>query len=249
MGRTRTQTIREFILDLAAVDARGIARRIAEVYGISRQAANRHLDLLVEDGLLEQSGRTRARVYRLRRTSSLSREIRVTPVLDPGRVWEDHIAALVAGDRPAVRDLCRGTFGELVRNAVRHADASWITVAFSCTARDIELAISDDGRGLFSTIAPRLGAASPRDTAETIARLARARSGDSPTARLVLLARNFESFSIRANGFVLAFDGETASWSVEPDGSAAPGTRVALTQLRSPARPVSGRNEPLASTG
>ncbi len=234
MERSRTETIREFILDLAATETAGLARQVAEAYGISRQAANRHLDILVEGGLLEQSGKTRARVYRLRRMSSITRELRVTPVLNPDRVWDDHLAPIVHEDRPAVRDLCRAVFGELVRNASAHADASWITFTFSNTARDIALSIADDGRGLFSSIAPRLAARSPRETATMIARLAHNRSVDSPAARLALLARNFELFSIRANGAVLSFDRETDAWTVD-DEVPTPGTTVAVTLRRTTA--------------
>jgi hypothetical protein len=65
-------------------------------YGISRQAANRHLDTLVDSGVLEQEGATRSKKYRLRRSSLLNRELRVTPVLNPDRLWDDHIAPVLA---------------------------------------------------------------------------------------------------------------------------------------------------------
>ena len=234
MERSRTRTIRDFILDEAAMNPMGLARRIAEAYGISRQAANRHLDLLVESGLLEESGQTRARVYNLKRTSSLSRELRVTPVLNPERVWEDHIAPILASERPGVRDLCRGAFGELVRNAVEHAGASWIQFSFANNARDIDLAVSDDGAGIFDTLGRLLGATSPREAAAMVANLANARAADSPVARLALLARNFQWFTIRSAGVALTFSQNSGAWTVGEDESARRGTMVAF-QLRRPA--------------
>jgi DNA-binding transcriptional ArsR family regulator len=232
MTHARTQTIREFILDQAATHPRGLARRVAEAYGISRQAANRHLDLLVEAGLLEQSGQTRARTYRLRRTSSLTRELRVTPVLNPNRVWEDHIASLLAGDRPAFQALCRGAFGELVRNAIADSGASWITFSFSSNARHVELNVSDDGEGIFQRLQARLGATTPHDAAEMIANLANARANDSPAARLVLLARNFPQFSVRSSGTVLTFDRNTGTWSVRNGETARQGTSISFQVRR-----------------
>jgi DNA-binding transcriptional ArsR family regulator len=234
MDRSRTQTIREFILDQAAMNPMGLARRIAEAYGISRQAANRHLDLLVEAGLLEESGRTRARAYQLRRTSSLSREVRVTPVLNPDRVWEDHIAPVLASDRPSVRDLCHGAFNELVRSAMEREGASWIQFSFASDARDIDLAIIDDGAALFDTLQKPLGAASVHEAATMLANLANARVSDSPVARLVLLARNFQFFTIRSSGVELAFSQDTGAWTVSDDDSPRKGTTVAF-QLRRPA--------------
>ncbi len=242
MERARTRSIREFILARAAEDPRGLARRIAEAYGISRQAANRHLDQLVDDGLLEQSGRTRARVYRLKRTSSLSRELRVTPVLRSDRVWEDHIAPHLSADRVAFRELCRGAFGELVRNAIEHAHASWIRFTFANSARDIDITVADDGVGIFHALARPLDAGSPGEAAEKMAAQAQARAADSPSARLFLLARNFHTFLIRSGGSVLAFDRDTDRWSAGDDDVPEAGTSVAFRARRQsedePKRPV-----------
>jgi hypothetical protein len=94
--RARTRSIQDFILDHVGMDPSGIARRVAVAYGISRQAANCHLDALVGAGFLDQSGRTRARAYGLRRTALLTRELRVTPVLNARRVWEDHIEPVLS---------------------------------------------------------------------------------------------------------------------------------------------------------
>jgi DNA-binding transcriptional ArsR family regulator len=232
MERARTQTIREFILDQAAMNPRGLARRIAEAYGISRQAANRHLDLLVETGMLEQSGQTRARTYRLRRTSSLSREVRVTPVLNAERLWEDHIAAILDGDAPTVRDACRGTFSELVRSAAGHRGATWIQFSFANTARDIDITVADDGDGVFEELTEPLGASSPRESAEILANLANARSTDSPLVRLVLAARSFGSFHIRSGGIALGRSDPSGAWSVTDENGHVNGTVVSLRMRR-----------------
>jgi DNA-binding transcriptional ArsR family regulator len=244
MSRSQTESIREYILDCVASGPRSVARQVAQAYGISRQAANRHLDALVDAGSIEQAGQTRSKEYRLRHTSLLNREIRVTPVLDPERLWDDHIAPVLAGDRAAVRDLCRGAFGELIRNVIEHARASWINLAFSTTARHIDVTVADDGRGIFSRVAERIGGAGPRETAMLWSRHANARSVDFPGSRLALLARNFESFTISSSGVALSFDAARDAWHVEDD-AAAPGTRIELRLLRSArARPLAPADTP-----
>jgi len=243
MTRTRTQSIHDFVLDHVAEEPRHVARRVAEAYGISRQAANRHLDAMVEAGLLEEVGQTRAREYRLRRVSSLSRELRVTPVLNADRVWDDHLAPILADDRPAVRDLCRGAFRELIGAAASRTRATWITFSFQATARHIDLAVSDDGAGLFESLAAQIGAASAQDAAETVARHARMRENSLPTSRLVLLARNFESFRIDSSGLSLEFDGNLDTWQVRPGDVTGKGTTVVL-RARRRAAPVSQESEP-----
>jgi hypothetical protein len=232
MSRPQTQSIRVFILDRVAEDPRSVARQVAQAYGISRQAANRHLDALVGDGALEQTGATRAKEYHLRRTSLLNREVRVTPVLNPDRLWDDHIAPVLATDRPSIRDLCQGAFGEVIRNVIRHADAKWVTVSFELTARHIDVSVEDDGCGLFTRLAERTGASTPRESAEETLRRANTRALDSPASRLLLLGRNFESFAISSAGLALVYYGATNTWTLEDAPSPARGTRVAMRLCR-----------------
>src|SRR5262245_60409030 len=130
MSRPQTESIREFILNCVADSPKSVARQVAQAYGISRQAANRHLDALVDSGLLEQEGATRSREYRLRRNSVLNREVRVTPVLNAERFWDDNLAPVMSHDPNRVRDLCRGAFAEVISNVLRHAQANWITLKF-----------------------------------------------------------------------------------------------------------------------
>lgn len=233
MSRSQTDSIRGFILDCVAESPRSIARQVAQAYGISRQAANRHLDALVEEGVLEQTGFTRSREYRLRRESLLNREIRVTPVLSPERLWDDHIAPVLAAERADVRDLCRGAFRDMIRNVIDHAGASWITVAFSTTARQIDVAVSDNGSGIFHRIGERMGTRSAKECAELVVRHANARSMDFPAARLVLLGRNFEVFTVASAGIALVFEAGTESWTLRDESVPEQGTRVAF-RLRRP---------------
>ncbi|HKW14469.1 MAG TPA: hypothetical protein VJS69_08290 [Candidatus Krumholzibacteria bacterium] len=232
MSRPQTESIREFILDRVADGPKSVARQVAQAYGISRQAANRHLDALVEAGVLEEEGATRSREYRLRRMSLLNRELRVTPVLNADRLWDDHIAPVLAADRAVVRDLCRGAFGELIRNVIAHAQAQWITVAFAATARHLDITVSDDGRGIFDRLAQRVGLGDVHETAELMSRHANSRSTDFPAARLVLLARNFESFEVSSSGVSLAFDSMQDAWFLRDDATTAAGTRVTLRVRR-----------------
>jgi DNA-binding transcriptional ArsR family regulator len=232
MSRPQTESIREFILDCVSDHPKSVARQVAQAYGISRQAANRHLDALVDAGVLEQEGATRSREYRLRRMSLLNRELRVTPVLNAERLWDDHIAPVLASDRDSVRDLCRGAFGELIRNVVAHSQAQWITVSFAATARHIDITVGDDGRGIFARLAQRVGLSDPHETAELMSRHANARSADFPATRLLLLARNFDSFVISSAGVSLAFDAAEEAWFLREDEAVSPGTRVALRLRR-----------------
>ena len=236
MSRPQTESIREFILNCVAEHPRSVARQVAQAYGISRQAANRHLDALVDSGLLEQEGATRSREYRLRRSSVLNREVRVTPVLNPERFWDDNLAPVLSHDPVGVRDLCRGAFGEVVLNVIRHAQATWINLIFEMTARAIEVTVADDGRGVFTQLAARVGVSTPRDAAALMLRHANDRSSGFPASRLALLARNFEWFEIASSGVTLTWYSATGSWSLADTDAPVKGTRVSMRLSRTEKR-------------
>ncbi len=239
--RSRTRTIQSFIIEHVDDDPKGIARRVAQAYGISRQAANRHLDSLVDAGVLDQAGQTRARAYVLRRMAAVSRELRVTPVLNAGRVWDDHVMPILAGDRAMLRETCRGFFTEVVDNAVAHAGAAWISFDLITTAREIDLSIRDDGRGVFVSLADKMGAGTPSAAAEEFVEHARARSSDGAGTTLLLLARGFDTFSLASSGLACEFDRKSDTWQIVPCDVNA-GTRIAChVQRTTPRERVTAR--------
>jgi len=158
-------------------------------------------------------------------------------VLSADRVWDEHVFPVLAGDRAVVRETCRGVFKELIDNVVEHAGASWVSFQLATTARQIDLLVSDDGRGLLVALAEKLRLSSPRDAAEEMVRRATARAMDVPTARLVLIARSADGFSISSSGVACEFDAAQDSWTVRDDGSVGAGTTIACRLKRVPSRP------------
>jgi len=69
---------------------------------------------------------------------------------------EDRLAKRVIGQRSAI---------EAVSNAVRHADASTVTVSIAVKEETIRIVVADDGKGLAEGISPS-GLGNLRDRAE-----------------------------------------------------------------------------------
>jgi predicted transcriptional regulator len=63
--RSRGEQIRRFIVSHVEKHPTDIARFAAQHFGITRQAINKHLRLLVEERVLVSDGKTRNCVYRL----------------------------------------------------------------------------------------------------------------------------------------------------------------------------------------
>ena len=63
--RGRGEDVRTFIVAHVAKHPADIVRRTAEKFDSSRQAVHRHIQRLVEEGALVESGKTRNRTYQL----------------------------------------------------------------------------------------------------------------------------------------------------------------------------------------
>ncbi len=149
----RAAEIEAFIADQVVEHPSDIARLTAERFGISRQAVNRHLARLVEEGKLSAEGSTRSRKYvpvlRVKETFDLP----LSPSLEEHRVWMDRVEPLL-GDIPEnVREICSYGFTEMLNNAIDHSEGTKVSIQVRCSIAEIYLFILDDGMGIFRKIA------------------------------------------------------------------------------------------------
>lgn len=148
--RSSTERIRSYILENAHL--KGLASRVAEHFGITRQAANDHLKSLVNQGLLIASGNTRTRTYKLATTASVEFRYKLSPTLAEDIVWRQDIATFLGGLPDNVLDIWNYAFTEMFNNAIDHSLGSMIEVEIAKSAVDTEMRISDNGIGIFKKI-------------------------------------------------------------------------------------------------
>jgi anti-sigma regulatory factor (Ser/Thr protein kinase) len=146
----RGQTIRRFILTEVDEHPRDIAQRTAQHFKMTRQAVNLHIQRLIADSDLERKGKTRgARFY-----------------LAPKKTWQEHYSSSASesdvwdadvlpriSDLPEnALDIWRYCFTEMFNNAVDHSAGTKITVQLKRTAMTAEIAVVDNGVGIFKKI-------------------------------------------------------------------------------------------------
>src|ERR1700736_5995215 len=89
--RSRGEKVRAYILENVEKFPETIAKEVAGVFQISRQAANKHLKNLVDEGVLVHEGNTRRRTYKL---CPLAEDVKIYP-LDPDLqedvVWRNDV--------------------------------------------------------------------------------------------------------------------------------------------------------------
>lgn len=148
--RPRGEDVRAFVLK--NIGKSGLAARISDHFSITRQAVNKHLQNLVEEGALIADGNTRGRAYNLAPAASVSFHYRIGEGLEEDLVWRRDIRPYIGQLPENVLAIWHWAFTEMFNNAIDHSAGTNIYVNISKNALDTEISIADDGIGIFTKI-------------------------------------------------------------------------------------------------
>ncbi len=154
----RTAAVRKYIVANVDEHAHDIAKRVAEKFGITRQAANRHLRELARAGGLRAFGTTRSRRYKLVPLTGTGFTVELAGLREDV-VWRQQVEpALRAAGSPLpenVLDVLHYGFTEILNNAIDHSGGEQAFIGVEVTIASVTLVISDDGVGIFEHIKDR----------------------------------------------------------------------------------------------
>ena len=160
--RLDKEFIRRRALQLIAADGRGVAPKLAQDFGLSRQVANGYLQGLAQEGLIEAEGSTRARVYRLVAISDIAHSYSPDG-LEEDRVWRELLLPQLKDLPENVVDIWHYGATEMINNAIDHADAETIEVRLVRNGLFSAICVADDGMGIFLKIQRALDLADARE--------------------------------------------------------------------------------------
>jgi len=220
-------TLRRRALTLIAADGQGVAARLADEFGLSRQAANVHLQALLREGLVEAEGQTRARVYRL---ATLGETVRRydREGLREDIVWREVFAPEVDALPENVRDIWHYGVTEMVNNAIDHSGSAQVEVGVRRNAVFTDGWVADEGVGIFLKIQRALNLYDPR---EAILELAKGKLTTDPVNHsgegIFFASKVFDAYVIRSGRLHFMHDyGELDVLMERP--ADAPGTLVLM---------------------
>ena len=160
----RTQSIRNFIVKNVGEHPADIASVAAREFGLSRQSVNRHLRKLVEDGVLDFTGNTKAREYHLRAAplGGLNLELAVDEALQEDEIWRTYIRPQLEGASENVIRICQFGFTEMLNNVIDHSESDTVVVSVGWEGEEVQLIVVDQGVGIFKKLQEELGLSDPR---------------------------------------------------------------------------------------
>jgi anti-sigma regulatory factor (Ser/Thr protein kinase) len=162
------QKIRQFILEQLDEHPRDITQHSAKNFTLTRQAVNIHLQRMVADGRLVRRGKTRNTRFFLAPIKTWRKHY--SGQQSESDVWESDILTQISDLPENALDIWRYCFTEMFNNAIDHSSGTRITVELNRTAVTVEIAIIDNGVGIFKKIQKAMKFSDVRDSALELAK-------------------------------------------------------------------------------
>ena len=144
---------REIVKNALAQRSTLQAGEFADLAGISRQAAHRHLAILVREGYLLREGKGRATRYRLALPAEIRLRFPLKGLTEDGAWKEVRARASPWTGVPENADrILYYAFTELVNNAIDHSGGQWLDLLLPQVAGTTAFEVLDDGIGIFEHV-------------------------------------------------------------------------------------------------
>jgi anti-sigma regulatory factor (Ser/Thr protein kinase) len=214
--RARGEEIRRFILGNVEKHP-DISHVAADAFGISRQAANKHLKKLVAEGALLPEGKTRYRKYKLAALLEWTHLYTISPDIEEDRVWARDIAPVLGNLPQNVMDIWHFCITEMFNNALDHAGGTNVYIKLAKTAANTQIMLDDNGVGIFRKIQSALNLLDER---HAVLELAKGKLTTDPKGHtgqgIFFTSRLLDSFDILSGGcyFTHTF-GSDEDWILE----------------------------------
>jgi len=214
----KSEHIRDFIVNAIPNHPKDVVARAIEYFGLTRQAINRHMKILIKDGLVKAEGNTSQRIYKL---IILEKESISIPLkgLEEHILWRDHVVDSFKDLKNNVLNIWHYGFTEMVNNVIDHSGGTAITITINKSAATITMMIKDDGVGIFRKIKTDLGL---EDERHAILELAKGKLTTDPDRHtgegIFFSSRMFDHFQILSGGVYYSHEiEEEEDWILERD--------------------------------
>jgi anti-sigma regulatory factor (Ser/Thr protein kinase) len=193
--------IRTFIIFNVPNHPTDIARLVIEKFNISRVTAVRHLQDLIQEGVLEATGKTKDRKYGLRDIVAERLLLDVTPQVQEDVVWTEQVKPWLSDLPQNVVGICAHGFTEMLNNVIDHSESIKVLVAVKRNAARVKMIVTDTGIGIFRKIQKECGL---EDIHHAILELAKGKLTTDPEKHsgegIFFTCRMFDFFMIGSDG-------------------------------------------------
>lgn len=223
----RAREVREFLLEHVDENPNVVATLARKRFGVTRQAVNKHIQALVQEGLLVAEGQTSGIRYR----RSRSQREWVFPIagLSEHEVWQTSVAPMLKGLPDNVVSISEYGFTEMLNNAIDHSEAEEVEIAVRRTAKTVAFDIIDRGVGIFNKIQRACNLEDPRHAVFELTKGKLTTDPERHTGEgIFFTSRMFDDFSILSGGLFLSHTRDNADWLLGDQNEAERGTLIGM---------------------
>lgn len=218
--RKSSEDYRTFILANVEKYPSEISKKVSEKFNISRQAANKHLQKLVEENVLEIEGKTKARVYTLKAQVAFVKKYILGKGIAEDIVWLQDIRPRLGKLPDNVMNIWDYCFTEMFNNVIDHSSGSFVIVRVSKSAVNTRIEIQDDGVGIFKKIQKQLDLLDER---HAVLELAKGKFTTDPANHtgegIFFSSRACDDYGIFSGEVYFSHEfGKKEDWILETDG-------------------------------
>jgi anti-sigma regulatory factor (Ser/Thr protein kinase) len=224
----KNEEIRQSILENVEDHPSDITSFVSDNFDISRQASHRHVQKLVQNGLLVAEGTTRNRKYEVRPLVDFNIKLPLLG-LQEDKVWREHILPRLENLSSNVLQICQYGFTEIVNNAIDHSEGTELGILLRRTYKAINLSIFDNGVGIFAKLQRELNL---DDQLHAILELSKGKLTTDPAHHtgegIFFASRVFDTFSIMSGKLFFAHLESDNDWLLEDQADLHKGTAVRM---------------------
>lgn len=237
--RVRGEAVRRFIIENLDAHPGDIVRLTAGKFGCSRQAVHKHLQRLIDEGAVTETGQTRSKEYRLAPLVQRHMDYEVAPGLAEDAIWRTDIAPLLGKLPENVLNIWHYGFTEMFNNVIDHSGASHVSISLMKTAAATTVQIYDNGVGIFKKIQAALDLLDER---HAVLELAKGKFTTDPANHsgegIFFSSRMFDEFVIRSGEVFFSHEFDRKEDWILQSSAAGGGTLVRMVLHNHTARTV-----------
>ena len=147
----KSQEINAFILQNIRKHPADIVKLTSEQFGMTRQAASRHMKSLIKNGQVSSEGKTRSRTYALLPVFK-NAWAWPTAKFSEDKAWLDFLKPNFGNLPPNIYNICQYGFTEMFNNVIDHSESSLVNVELSIYPDQVDMKVVDNGVGIFNKI-------------------------------------------------------------------------------------------------
>ncbi len=245
--RNRGEKIRQFIIDNLAGHPESIVALTSEKFEISRQAVNSHIKRLIDQKIMVAEGNTRNRLYKLHPETKVAKEFQLND-LEEDMVWREFVKPNLGALPDNVIDIWSYGFTEMLNNSIDHSQGEYAMVAVEKNPAFSQVAITDNGEGIFRRIQRLMGL---HDERHAVLELSKGKLTTDPANHtgegIFFSSRMFDEYAILSGGVYFSHEfSKPEDWIMERQNPSS-GTTVFMRITNNSARTIKSVFDKFAS--